>query len=71
MRKNGGGQFRAVIGWSTSSGKWWSISAENAIKCIENCNRISPMWSDLLATNRKKQREIAILESFYSSMKSD
>jgi len=32
MRKNGGGQFRAEIGWSTSSGKWWSISAENAVK---------------------------------------
>ena len=31
MRKNAGGQFRAEIGWSTSSGKWWSISAENAV----------------------------------------
>jgi hypothetical protein len=31
MKENAGGQFRAEIGWSLSSGIRWSLSAENAI----------------------------------------
>jgi hypothetical protein len=38
---------------------------------MENCNRIIPMKSGLLATNLKKQREIAILKSFQPLIKCD